>query len=89
MTIDDEHEKELREIIDGLQCPKNFQCYRSGFENLCKARALETEPPMLICCEKHPQKCTFLNVAGGFTCECPLRVYIAEKLKKKDSQMVS
>jgi hypothetical protein len=32
--MDEELEKEIREIIGDLQCPKDFKCYRSGFENL-------------------------------------------------------
>ena len=82
MTFDEELEKEIAEIVGDFQCPKNFRCYRSGFENLCKAKVAGTEAQLLICLEKHPKKCRFLNLAGGYVCECPLRVYIAKKLKK-------
>jgi hypothetical protein len=82
MTIDEELEKEIAEIIGDFQCSKDFECYRSGFENLCKAKAIGTEGEVLVCLEKHPQKCKFLNLMGGYVCECPLRCYIAKKLKK-------
>ena len=37
MTFDEELEKGIAQIIGDLKCPKDFRCYRSGFENLCKA----------------------------------------------------
>jgi hypothetical protein len=82
MTSSDELEKELRKITDGLRCSKDFKCYRSGFENLCKAKIAGTEAQILICLEKQPQKCKFLNLVGGYICECPLRIYVSKKLKK-------
>ena len=82
MTFDEEFEKEVAEIISDLQCPKDFRCKRSGFKDLCKAKVAGTESQILVCLEKQPQKCDFLNLTGGYVCECPLRVYIAKKLKK-------
>lgn len=82
MTFDEDLEKGIAEIIRDLDCPKAFQCYRSGFENLCEAKVAGTESQVLICLEKHPQKCKFLNLPGGYVCECPLRIYLAKKLKK-------
>ena len=81
MTFDEEFEKEVSEIVGDLQCSKDFKCYTSGFKDLCKARVGGVEPPLLICCEKDQKRCKFLNVLGGFVCECPLRVYIAKNLK--------
>ena len=82
MTIDDKPEKEIEEIVGDLNCPKDFESYRYGWENLRKAKMAGTEAQVLICLEKQPKKCTFLNIAGGYICECPLRNYIAKKLKK-------
>ena len=80
MTPNEEFEKEIAEIIGGLKCSKDFKCKKSGFENLCKAKVVGTEAQLLVCLEKQPQKCEFLNIAGGYLCECPLRNYIAKKL---------
>jgi hypothetical protein len=82
MTFDEELEKEIAEIVGDLKCSKNFKCYRSGFETLCRIKAAGTEEQVLVCLEKHPLKCKFLNLTGGYICECPLRTYIARKLKK-------
>jgi hypothetical protein len=82
MTFDDELEKGIAEIIGGLRCPKDFRCYRSGFENLCKAKDFGNRY-LLECLEETPEQCKFSVVAGGSCfCHCPLRVYIAKKLKK-------
>ena len=74
--------KEVEEIISGLQCPKDFECYKSGFENLCKAKDIGLKN-YLECLEEDPTSCTFsLSMSGLYYCECPLRIYIAKKLKK-------
>jgi hypothetical protein len=36
--LSDDINKEIEKIIDGLKCPKDFICYTSGFENLCRAQ---------------------------------------------------
>ena len=82
MRIKDEVTKaEIEEIIGGLECPKGFVCYKSGFEVLCKAKRVLDES-FLVCLEEYPQQCKFANLKGGYVCECPLRIYIAKKLKK-------
>ena len=80
--MEQELEKELEEIIGGFTCPKDFKCYKSGLENLCKARDIGLDT-FLECLEEPPQKCLFtISHGGAYYCECPLRVYIAKKLKK-------
>jgi hypothetical protein len=82
MTFDEELEKGIAAIIGDLKCPKNFRCYRSGFENLCKASNIGVEL-FLECLEETPQKCKFSVTIGRlYLCECPLRYYIFKKLKK-------
>ena len=82
MTFDDELEKGIAEIIGELRCPKNFKCYRSGFESLCKAKDLDIDS-FLQCLEKAPRKCKFsFSFGGAYFCECPLRVYISKKMNK-------
>ena len=34
--LPDDINKEIEKIIDELKCPKDFICYKSGFQNLCK-----------------------------------------------------
>jgi hypothetical protein len=80
--VKQELEERLKEDIGHLICPKLFKCHAQGFENVCKAQdaGLET---FIVCLEKHPNDCQFSLPFGHiFLCECPLRVYIAKKLKK-------
>jgi hypothetical protein len=74
--------KILEDIIDGIRCPKDFECYKMGFENLCKAKDFGLSE-FLECLEKNPEGCKFSVPYGTwYLCQCPLRIYIAKKLKK-------
>jgi hypothetical protein len=69
--MEQEHEKKLKEIIGDIKCPKDFKCCKQGFKNPIK------------CLEKRAYDCSFTTLYNGvFYCTCPLRVYIAKKLKK-------
>jgi hypothetical protein len=75
-------EKELKEIMGGLDCPKDFICYESGFKTLCKAQDIGLDT-FLECLEERPGDCTFsLFARSTYFCQCPLRVYIFKKLGK-------
>ena len=80
--MDEKTKKELKQIIGEMECPKGFRCYQSGLEVLCKAKDIGLDE-YLECMEVNPQECPF-SVAFGYShfCQCPLRVYIAKKLKK-------
>lgn len=74
--------KEIQEIVGEMQCPKNFKCYKSGFKHLCRAKDFGIES-FLECLESEPEECKFsFSVEGINYCQCPLRCYIAQKMKK-------
>lgn len=78
----EEDKKKIEEIMGGMKCPKNFKCGENGFENLCRAKDSGLEG-YLDCLEAKSGTCSFaFPFAYGFLCQCPLRVYIAKKLKK-------
>ena len=80
--MEQDHEKELQEIIGGFTCPKDFKCYKSGFEDLCRAKDVGIHS-ILECLEEDAALCLFsINVHDAYYCECPLRIYIAKRLKK-------
>ena len=56
--MEEDHKKEIEEIIGGLKCSKDIQCYKSGFQALCKAKDIGLES-FLECLEETPRKCTF------------------------------
>ena len=81
MTSNEEFKKEIAEIIGDLKCPKDFKCYRSGFNNVCKATDIGRET-YVECMEEHPDCAFAITLGNTHFCKCPLRVYIAKKLKK-------
>jgi hypothetical protein len=82
MGIDQKQKEEIGKIIAHFKCPKDFKCYKSGLENLCKAKDGGLEG-YVDCLDKDPQNCIFVvPFGGGYFCRCPIRVYIAKKLKK-------
>jgi hypothetical protein len=80
-------QKEIEEIIGKMKCPKNFKCYKSGYENLCKAKDVGLES-YLECLEGNPSACKFLIMHRNiFYCSCPLRVYIAKKIETRNGNI--
>lgn len=81
--MEQDYEREIEEIIDVMKCPKDFKCYKSGFEYLCKAEDIGLKS-FLVCLEENPEGCKFSMRFGysRFFCQCPLRLYIAKKLKR-------
>ena len=80
--MEEEHRRKIEKIIGQLQCPKDFKCAESGFENLCKARDFGIDD-FLECLEDNPSRCSFaFHFGNTYFCQCPLRVYLAKKLKK-------
>jgi hypothetical protein len=82
VIMEEDQRKEVEELIGQMQCSKDFRCYQSGLEVRCKAKDIGIEL-FLECLEENPQKCSFsFRIASTNLCQCPLRVYIAKKLKK-------
>ncbi|MFC1821470.1 hypothetical protein ACFL9T_02105 [Thermodesulfobacteriota bacterium] len=75
-----EDREKIEQIMGEMQCPKNFKCAESGFENVCKANDSGMDD-FLLCLEKDPTACKFVVPYGTSNyCRCPLRVYLAKKL---------
>ncbi len=74
--------RRIEEIIGKMTCPKGFRCAESGFENLCKARDFGVES-YLDCLDENRSLCRFaLPFADIYLCQCPLRVFLAKKLRR-------
>ena len=79
-----EDRKQIEDLMEDTQCPKNFKCAELGFDHLCRARYLESEN-YLECLENPPVRCSFaLRNGFVYVCQCPLRGYLARKLGKID-----
>ena len=82
MRLNREQKKQIEKIAGGLKCPKNFKCYTSGLESLCRATDIGIES-LLECLEDGSHTCRFAARVGEVRiCTCPLRVYIARSLNR-------
>jgi len=82
MQIVDKHSREIEKIMAESQCPADFACYRSGFENVCKAKDAGIDG-FAFCLEERDdaQRCRFsLSFGYRFLCKCRLRIYAARHL---------
>ncbi len=72
----------LKRIMAGMRCAKDFICSKSGFKNLCKANYIE-HGNLVECLDEKPRRCSFsLTFGDTFLCICPVRVYIAKELDR-------
>ena len=80
VSIETELQKQIEDIIHTIQCPKNFECYTSGFTKLCRARDCDS---FVACLNRDPLACKFsIRFGELFFCQCALRVCISKKLRK-------
>jgi len=80
--MDKDSNQEIEDLIDGLRCPNEFICYKSGFEKLSRVRDFGLES-FLECLDGNSVKCKFSVYFGNiYFCQCPLRIYIWRQLKK-------
>jgi hypothetical protein len=74
--------EDIENIIRGMDCAKGFQCYKSGFNNLCHVKDIGMES-FVECLESKPKECKFSFPFGlSHLCQCPLRIYLSKKIKK-------
>ena len=80
--MEQHHADQIGKIIKNMNYPKEFVCCKSEFEDLYRARDVGLES-YIKCLEENPEKCVFSLFFGySYFCTCPLRIYIAKKLKK-------
>ena len=82
MEITAKHRSKIEEIMEdmirnGKKCTRDFECYRSSFEKLCKIKGVGAFDE--IECKTEDTRCcgeSFTAVSKHF-CKCPLRKYIS------------
>jgi hypothetical protein len=68
---------EIEEIMGRIDCPFDFRCYKSGFEELCGSPMIDSGK-LVGCHHKNAAACHFSAPFGSdFLCACPLRMYVA------------
>ena len=78
--MQENYEKEINEIIDGMKCSRDFACYKSELNPCCKVKDVELENHLEIEGE-YDSSCKYLVVSNGVPyCRCPLCVYLTKQL---------
>lgn len=82
MELSLEDKKKIEDLAMGLKCSKDFQCAKSGFNELCEAKDIGFDK-ILVCSNDNQQPCSFKAFIGdAMFCTCPLRTYIAKNLDR-------
>lgn len=82
MEITKEHAMQIERIASYMECPNDFVCRTSEYENLCKIRLIASDQ-LVECLEKNARIGKFELPFGNSTlCKCPLRRYIAKNLHR-------
>jgi len=77
-----EHVEQIEKIIASMTCSKGFECFKSGFENLCRVRILG-DGKVIECSPENRQSCEYrFGFMDKTFCKCRLRYYIARNLNK-------
>jgi hypothetical protein len=80
MDLRDNQIKRIEKIMASMECSKDFKCYKSGFEDVCKAKD-DGLDGYANCSEGANVPCEFkVHYAYRVLCRCPLRVYAAKNL---------
>ncbi len=77
MEITKDRRNRMEGIVCGMDCPKDFECYRSGLESLSKVKPICGD--LIECLEENCRLCKLgMSFGYSFFCICLLRGYIAK-----------
>lgn len=80
LTIDEI--ETIEEIFSKQDCPLDFICYKSGFEDICGA-IMDSDGMVVECVDENAKECHHSSPFGStFLCACPMRLYIAREFHK-------
>ena len=72
----------MENITSKMDCPLDFKCYKSGFEDLCGS-IVDSGDMVLECVDENTKNCRQSFPFGlAFLCTCPMRLYIARHFHK-------
>lgn len=83
MELTREHIQEIEKLAGGINCPKNFECYKSDSGHVCKTKTRDFGlEQYLDCLDEEAYRCEFsLSFGNGYFCTCPVQLYISKNLK--------
>jgi len=78
--MEENYEKEIKEIMAGIACPRNFACYKSDLKPQCEVKYVELANHLEIAGECD-YSCKYLVVSNEVRyCKCPFCVFLTKKL---------
>ena len=81
-----EVEQQIQEIMNSIECSKNFKCYRAGFTAACRVKDIGVES-LLECLEPNPQTCQYaLSFGYSYFCQCPLQLFLFSRQNNNTEQ---
>jgi len=80
MTV--EQEEQIKKLMNEIECPFDFNCYKTGFTNLHKI--LQDMPALehlVLTSEQSPLPgCIYSYLCGDtYFCKCPLALYVIKQ----------
>jgi len=70
-----EHIEQIEQITKSMKCSKDFECYKSGFEKLCKIKNIG-DGKVIECSPENRGQCEYrFRFMGKDLCKCQLRHY--------------
>ncbi len=83
MQITQEQKAKIEEIISRMECPIDFECYKTGFEQFMAEKIQLTGAGIFWCIkclgEESKEFCKYsLSFGHRYICRCPLRLYVVK-----------
>jgi hypothetical protein len=72
--------EDIEKIMTEMDCPSDFECFKSEFKTLCRAGLRNKYTDCL-----DEKGCSFKHsvlFGSGSVCHCKLRTYVAKNLRK-------
>ena len=66
-------------ILGNQMCDRELLCFKSGFEELCKAQDIGLTS-RLVCLQEDRRCQSALTYGSGALCECPIRIFILREI---------
>jgi hypothetical protein len=81
--LEQKHKQKIEELMEELECPRDFVCYKQHPEHILKAQVYSDHMFGLPCSQKGDLYREFLFSYGHSRyCQCPTVFHIAKKLNE-------
>ncbi|MHC4477002.1 MAG: hypothetical protein ACYTEL_15255 [Planctomycetota bacterium] len=82
MIVAETSRSQIEDVMSEVGCQKDFGCYRSGFETVCRVRN-HGPGEFLECLDEDARNCQFsLFFGDAVSCLCPVRIFVTTELNK-------